>query len=295
MNKIFVPPIKCQGIKTKLVPTIRHIAESAKYERWIEPFFGSGVVGFNVRPRYAIFSDSNPHLINFYSAVQKNNINVSSVNSFLKHEGELLEKSNGDHYYVVRERFNKEGDPLDFLFLNRACFNGMIRFNSKGGFNVPFCKKPNRFAPAYITKIVNQVRNIRDIIRYNQYTFICQPFEKTLANIGSGDLVYCDPPYIGRHVDYYDSWNENDEITLHSLLLSADAQFILSTWHSNSFRSNEYLNTLWSGLNVYTKEHFYHLGGFEENRNPILEALVTNFSFENESNIKYKEFQAELF
>jgi DNA adenine methylase len=62
MSKIFIPPIKCQGIKTKLVPTIKHIAETVNYDRWIEPFFGSGVVGFNIRPKIAIFADSNPHL-----------------------------------------------------------------------------------------------------------------------------------------------------------------------------------------------------------------------------------------
>ena len=282
MNKIFVPPIKCQGIKTKLVPAIKNIVKSVKYNRWVEPFFGSGVVGFNVRPKIAIFSDSNPHLINFYKSLQDKSITPLIVHSFLENEGELLEKSNGEYYYTVRERFNKYSNPLDFLFLNRSCFNGMIRFNSKGGFNVPFCRKPNRFAQAYITKIVNQVSNIQSIISNNDYTFLCQTFDKTLDNLKTGDLIYCDPPYIGRHVDYFDSWNESDEFKLHDLLTKKDIPFIFSTWHSNEYRKNEYINSLWFNLNIYTKEHFYHVGGSEDNRNPMLEALLTNFTFEKE-------------
>jgi len=294
MNKIFVPPIKCQGIKTKLVPAIINITKTVNYKRWIEPFFGSGVVGFNVRPKIAIFSDSNPHLINFYKSLQNNCITPLIVQSFLEKEGKVLVDSNGEHYYTVRERFNKYSNPLDFLFLNRACFNGMIRFNSKGGFNVPFCRKPNRFAQAYITKIVNQVTNIQSIIHYNDFTFLCQTFDKTLENIETGDLVYCDPPYIGRHVDYFDSWSETDEFKLHDLLTIKNIPFIFSTWHSNEYRKNDYINSLWDNLNIYTKEHFYHVGGSEDNRNPMLEALLTNFTFEKEL-IEPKVLETYLF
>ncbi|HOV32584.1 MAG TPA: DNA adenine methylase [Candidatus Hydrogenedens sp.] len=98
---------------------------------------GSGVVGFNVQPDKAIFADSNPHIIRFYSDIQTGNINPGIVKSFLQKEGNNLLKTEGQHYYTIRDRFNKEPNSLDFLFLNRACFNGMMRFNSKGKFNVP--------------------------------------------------------------------------------------------------------------------------------------------------------------
>lgn len=97
----------------------------------------------------------------------------------LTEEGTKLLDSNGEYYYEVRYRFNLENNPLDFLFLGRSCFNGMMRFNKKGGFNVPFCKKPNRFAQALVTKITNQVGNITQIIENGYYTFILQYFKET--------------------------------------------------------------------------------------------------------------------
>jgi DNA adenine methylase len=278
INKIFVPPIKCQGIKTKLIPSIAEIVKQVDYDRWVEPFFGSGVVGFNTRPEKAIFCDSNPHIIKFYSSLKSGEITPQKAKAFLEEEGEKLNNHEGEYYYTVRERFNNTGDSFDFLFLNRSCFNGMMRFNRKGGFNVPFCKKPNRFSQSYITKITNQIKFIQEIINDRDYSFVCQPFQKTLASLESGDLIYCDPPYIGRHVDYFDSWSESDEIDLHRLLTNSNAKFILSTWHSNDYRKNEYIESLWTDLNIITREHFYHVGGSEDNRNPMLEALITNFN-----------------
>jgi len=273
--KIFVPPIKSQGIKTKLVPWIKEVVPKNINTTWIEPFMGTGVVAFNIRPKRAILADTNPHLINFYNEIKNNTINPNIVKHYLEEEGQKLLNIE-DYYYEVRQRFNDFHNPLDFLFINRAGFNGMIRFNRKGGHNVPFCKKPNRFAKAYVTKIVNQVDNIQKIIQNNDYTFINQNFEQTIAMANKEDIIYCDPPYIDRYVDYYNGWNEEDENNLNKLLNQFEGKFILSTWHSNKYRENEYLKTIWKKFNLLTKEHFYHLGGSENNRNSMLEALILN-------------------
>ncbi len=106
--------------------------------RWIEPFVGSGVVVFNVQPKAALLTDSNVHVISLYQGVQNGRISPRSVREHLEHEGGKLLRLGEEHYYRIRDRFNATGDPLDFLFLNRACFNGIIRFNKKGKFNVPF-------------------------------------------------------------------------------------------------------------------------------------------------------------
>lgn len=276
--KVGVPPIKSQGIKTKLVPWIQSILPSDFDGTWIEPFMGTGAVAFNVAPRRALLCDSNPHLVNFYSSIASGEITPEVVKEFLTREGEVLLSKGEDHYYFVRERFNAEHSPLDFLFVNRAGFNGMIRFNRKGGFNIPFCRKPQRFAQAYVTKIVNQVAWVSKIIKAKEFTFKCQDFSKTIQDASPNDIIYCDPPYIDRHVDYYNGWDDGHERDLFDRLSGFAGKFILSTWHHNDYRENEYVKSLWSEHHVLTREHFYHVGGKEENRNPVVEALVTNFT-----------------
>jgi len=276
--KVGVPPIKSQGIKTKLVPWIKSIVPHDFEGTWIEPFMGTGVVALNVVPRRAILCDSNPHLINFYSGLASGEITPEIVKEYLVREGEILLSKGEDHYYFIRDRFNSEHSPLDFLFVNRSGFNGMIRFNRKGGFNIPFCRKPQRFAQAYVTKITNQVIWARKIIKEKEFVFRCQDFNKTISEASSDDIIYCDPPYIDRHVDYYGRWDDSHERELFDRLSDFSGKFILSTWHHNDYRENEYVKTLWSRHSVLTREHFYHVGGSEKNRNPVIEALITNFT-----------------
>ena len=277
MVKVAVPPIKSQGIKTKLVPWIKDVMPVDFDGLWIEPFMGTGVVAFNTAPSRALLCDTNPHLINFYQEVQEGKITPEIVRDFLNREGATLLEKGEEHYYDIRVRFNESHSPLDFLFLNRAGFNGMIRFNRKGGFNIPFCKKPARFAQAYVTKIVNQVASVSQTLKLKEFEFKCQSFEETIKNCSNNDIVYCDPPYIGRHADYFNGWNEDLEYQLHNELNIISGKFILSTWHHNDFRKNEYIDTLWGKHNIVTREHFYHVGGQEKNRNPMIEAIVTNY------------------
>ena len=275
--KTIIPPIKCQGIKTKLVPSIKQLASKTSYQRWIEPFVGSGVVAFNILPKEALLCDSNPHIIAFYRAIQDGAITPEIARLFLKQEGESLSVHGEDYYYEVRNRFNQKHSPLDFLFLNRACFNGIMRFNSKGQFNVPFCRKENRFSSAYITKITNQIATVQKAIQMNHYVFACQDFKTTISSATGNDFLYCDPPYIDRYADYFNQWTGKDEMDLLSLLRQTSAKFILSTWKSNIFRSNNYAKLYSEYFQIWTLQHFYHVGGSLENRHGMEEALIFNY------------------
>jgi DNA adenine methylase len=265
-----ISPLKAQGVKSKLSPWINSILPSAN--SLIEPFCCTGVISLNTSyPNYWL-NDINPYVINFYKGVLSGDINKESVRKFLEYEGKNLNEDGDTYYKFIRERFNKTHDPFDFLFLSRSCFNGMIRFNKKGEYNTPFCKKPNRFSKSYITKIVNQVDKVSSIINSN-WKFTNIDFRYVIKSATKDDVLYLDPPYLGRHVEYFVGWSEQDEIDMYDLLAKTPAKFVLSTWHHNDYRSNE-SSKYWKDYDIQTADHFYHLGGKIANRKTVVEALI---------------------
>jgi DNA adenine methylase len=276
MTPIGIPPIKCQGIKTKLVPFI--LGQIAWQEtadaRWIEPFLGSGVVAFNRLPQRALLADANPHIIGFYQGIQQGKIDRKKVKEFLTQEGALLLQHGAEYYYEVRDRFNQTASPLDFLFLNRACFNGLMRFNRSRQFNVPFCQKPQRFSQSYITKIANQVNWLAQQMAEKDWKFCTGHWKDTLKEAATQDFVYLDPPYIGRHTDYYNSWNLEEAKTLAAIAQQLPCGFAVSMWLENRHRQNPHIQQHWSNLELRTQQHFYHVGATETLRSAITEALL---------------------
>ena len=273
-TKAKAPPLKIQGIKTKLVPFIMRGVSWNEKGRWIEPFMGSGAVAFNVSSSQALLADTNEHIIRVYKAIQSGEINPSNVRAFLEHEGSLLRKRGEKHYYDIRDRFNEEHSPFDFLFLNRSCFNGMMRFNLSGEFNVPFCRKPERFRKAYVTRICNQIAWAKEKMAGKDWVFVCQDWHETLAQAQHGDFVYLDPPYNSRHADYYNRWHDEDSDELAIAVKQLNTGFAYSTWKENKYRSNDHLEKHFSDYSTLTKDHFYHIGSKESLRNSMEEALV---------------------
>ena len=274
LSKVIIPPIKCQGIKTKIVPFIAEKVNRNENGLWIEPFVGTGVVAFNLAPRKALLCDKNQYIIALYQGIQNGSITSENVRDFLEQHGAKLEQYGAEYYKLMRERFNENGDPLYFLFLNRSDFNGMIRFNRKGQFNVPFCQKPSRFSKAYITKICNQVSNVGRIIQGKDWTFLCCPWQKAFEYAKKNDYIYLDPPYIGRDTSYVGEWPESEAIQLAEFAHMTSADVCLSMWKENEFRRNKYLFDYWSDFNWYEQEHFYHIGAKESNRHPMVEVLA---------------------
>ena len=276
---VFVPPIKSQGIKTKLIP---FIFESIRWDgcgRWVEPFLGSGVVLFNLAPPRAYVADANLHVIQFYRDLSSGQVDENVVRDYLECEGRTLAERGDEYYYEVRHRFNARPNSLDFLFLNRSCFNGIIRFNRRGEFNVPFVRKADRFRRALVTKIANQVAEARRLMRDREWVFEVADWRDTLSQVRSDDFVYADPPYIGRHTDYFNKWTEHDALSLLSWLRSLPCGFALSTWKENKYRRNAHLDLAMSDVVIKTTKHFYHVGATEALRNEMVEALVIKEGF----------------
>lgn len=280
MSEIKIPPIKIQGIKSKLIPFIKENLPDLSNKTWYEPFLGSGVVGLNLAPRKAIFGDSNPYTIKLYQDIQKKEITPQIVKEFLEEEGKKLSKQDDAYFYEVRERFNKEHRSLDFIFLNRTDFNGMIRFNKNGGFNVPYGHKKDRFSQSYITKIVNQIKWVSEKMDESEWEFVCIDAFDLLENRAGKDtnaFIYLDPPYIGRNVDYYDSWNEENEIKLQEILQKIEKPFMMSTWSHDDYRKNEYIEKIWNQYKIATTEHKYFVAANAESRRKVIEAVLMNY------------------
>lgn len=296
ISRVKVPPLKIQGIKTKLVP---FIAESIKWDGrgiYFEPFMGSGVVGFNLKPDRAIFSDTNPYIIQFYNDIKEKKITSSIVRDYLESEAPKLSETPADknsYYYIVRDRFNKEHSSLDFLFLQRSNFNGMMRFNKKGEYNVPFGRKPDRFQKALITKITNQVAWVEELIWNKGWEFITMPFTEAFKMMKKEDFVYLDPPYVNRYDGYFDAWSEEYANLLAEITQKGEAGYAFSMWYQNEFRKNNHMDK-WTKGKLLTTEHFYHLGAKESNRNAMLEALVISPEHVNLNQVPKVE-QMELF
>ena len=129
------------------------------------------------------------------------------------------------------------------------------------------------------------------------WTFAVCDFRETLAKAKAGDFVYADPPYAGRHVDYFNSWSDEDESALGGLLGSLPCDFLLSTWHSNEFRKNTAIDLVWSrpDFHMLKREHFYHVGSSEDLRHPMVEALIANFPVREDNAVVRHHEQQVLF
>ena len=185
------PFLKWAGNKFRVLPELLPLIGTPR--RYIEPFSGSTAVALNVNAEEYVLNDINKDLINLYRYLTNPN-----DDSFLKYCDELFRPENNDkeEYLEFRQLFNDSTDTLErsrlFVYLNRHCFNGLTRYNSKGGFNVPFGKMKNPKCP------VNEMMAFRMYYLQKNHRFVSTSFEDSALyeNIGSGDVVYFDPPYV---------------------------------------------------------------------------------------------------
>lgn len=207
------PMIKYRGGKSKEIPNIMwHIPRFKG--RYVEPFFGGGALFFYLEPRQAIINDINEKLIRFYEGVRndffplraeldeiedmytKNRREFDALKTL--HPDEHVEDKNEEMYYKLRAMFNdmipKEySDALLYYYINKTAYSGMIRYNAKGEFNVPF----GRYAHLN-TKNVSLSHS-----RLLQRADICNVDYSDIFNMcNEDDFVFLDPPYDCVFSDY---------------------------------------------------------------------------------------------
>ena len=276
---MIVPPIKIQGKKTKLVPKIMEIADTLLVEHpeidtWVEPFLGSGVVAFNCpnRIRKVIVNDINPHIIKFYKGVADGIITPDTVrNTFAVHNEKLL-KGGYDYYNEIKDRFNQTFETMDFLFLTRTGFNGVMRFNGSGKWNVPFCKLNDRLSKAVIEDLSGSVEELSQLFLNKEFIFNNTSFERVLEASPANSIYYCDPPYYGLATQYYKGWGKEDEIRLNQMLKGKT--FIYSTWLNDGLKDNPMIDEYWGDYDKEGKAHKYNVAEQSHQRNKVVEGLI---------------------
>lgn len=188
------PVIRWAGGKTKLLPELLSRMPE-RYGRYFEPFAGGAALFFRVAPaRGAVLNDRNADLVAMYRAIR------SDTEPLLRELRSHRRKHSKEHYYAVRERFNRTRDhalndvayakrAAAFIYLNRTNFNGLWRVNSSGEFNVPMGRvtNPNIYDPDAIFAARHLLAD--DVMIRNQ------SYETALYDVKRGDFVYFDPPY----------------------------------------------------------------------------------------------------
>lgn len=185
------PVIKWAGGKTQLLSEL--IARfPEKYSNYYEPFIGGGALLLNVQPKKAHINDVNEQLINLYLQLRDNPLDVIEKVKALD-----AEPCNKDFYFATRDVYNDKilSNELDaecaalMIWINKHCFNGLYRVNSKGLFNVPYNNKLNG------SSIVEE--NLLGISDYlKNVSITCGDFEDACKKAKKGDFVYFDSPYL---------------------------------------------------------------------------------------------------
>lgn len=179
------PFLKWAGSKYRIIDRV--LKNLPKGKRLIEPFAGSGAVFLNAQFDSYLVADTNADLINLFKQVQTQGLDFADyAASFFKPEN-----NTEIAFYQLRDEFNDCSDPRRkaaiFIYLNRHCFNGLCRYNSKGKFNVPFGRYK---MPAFPT---NEIVNFHH--KSKRATFEVADFNITMNKADIGSVVYCDPPY----------------------------------------------------------------------------------------------------
>ncbi|WP_078553387.1 DNA adenine methylase [Bacillus alkalicellulosilyticus] len=184
------PFLKWAGGKRQLLPVLAELAP-AKFNRYFEPFVGAGAMLFHFQPKEAYINDINSELINVYATIRDDvDLLLEQLKQFHNDEESYYEIRALDRTDAFVTLSNIER-AARIIYLNKTCYNGLFRVNSKGQFNVPFGKYKN-------PNIVNAevLRAVSHYLQQNQVTISNTDFATmVLQHADKGDFVYFDPPY----------------------------------------------------------------------------------------------------
>ena len=270
------PFLKWVGGKGQLLDDLlARVTAAVPFGRYHEPFVGGGALFFELARqgqlgrKRAYLSDNNTNLMDTYRAVKDNVEEV--IDLLIAHKARHSE----EYYYLVRSTV-PESLPeraARIIYLNKTCFNGLFRENSKGGFNVPFGR--------YKNPMICDAENLRACAEtLKKATIETRPFETVLDHANPGDLVYFDPPYVPlsktSSFTSYDKagFGEEDQRRLAEMFTQLDRKGV-HVLLSNS--KTDLVDELYRDYMIEAVFATRSVNNRGDRRGKIAEALVRNF------------------
>jgi DNA adenine methylase len=180
------PFLKWPGGKYRIVSYIKTMLPPG--DRLVEPFVGSGAVFLNTDYSSYWLNDNNSDLINLYRVLQTEGDDfINYCRSFF-----TLENNTPERYYELRTIFNTTSDVVLksalLVYLNRHGYNGLVRYNTQGEYNVPFGQYKKPYFPETEMKYF--------YYKSQKAEFTTGDFSEVMTAARPGDVFYCDPPYV---------------------------------------------------------------------------------------------------
>ena len=277
-TKALRPFVKWAGGKTQLLDRL-HAYMPETYNNYFEPFIGGGSFFLNIAPKKATINDFNAELVCAYKCFQNDELFESLKNELKKHEVNHSE----EYYYQIRS-MDKEEEFLTLpiyvraarmIYLNKSCFNGLYRVNSKGFFNVPSGRKKK-----VVTFDEENFDSLREYFRNNDIMILNGDFEDAVKNAKAGDFVYFDPPYdVIENKNSFTSYAKNDfgkdeQIRLAKLYkkLNDKGVLVMLSNHNTAF-----INELYKDFNIHVVNAKRMINSKADGRGDVEEVIITNY------------------
>ncbi len=267
------PFLKWAGGKAQLLAAFRGLYPRQPIQRYVDPFLGGGAVFFHVKetlkPRRALLADANGELIATYKAIRSDVEGV--IEALMRH------KENHGEKYFYELRTKNPTSPSEraarLIYLNKTCFNGLYRVNSRGIFNVPFGRyeNPSIFDPQALRGASAALRAV---------TLRTGDFRKTLDKAGEGDFVYLDPPYqpvssTANFTSYTNQpFGQSDQEALAALYGRLAKRGCLMMLSNSDTR---FVRKLYRGFDVRTVPARRNINSRGDRRGPVTEVVVLNY------------------
>lgn len=271
------PFVKWAGGKRQIIKELKKYVPE-EYNCYYEPFIGGGALFFELAPKKAVINDSNIELMNVYNVMCDEEKYSKMCHLLNNYES----KNNEEFFYEIRnkdrnkEKFNKLSDyarAARTIYLNKACFNGLYRVNSKGEFNVPYNKKTT-----VNTYDKENLLVVHMYLNMNEVTILNIDFEEALKTASKGDFVYIDPPYdqVNSSFTSYteEGFGRDEQIRLAKVfgeLTERGVKVMLSN-HNTPF-----INELYKDYSIHVIEAKRNINANGKKRGKVEEVIITNY------------------